>query len=956
MLEFSFFNGPIKNTKPLSSRKLKDAIDVIRSDAYREVVGRIRGMDNAVAAKTLKNSLDYFCFSGVFKKRANDALVKHSGLICIDFDGVEAERLAELRKLLPDVDFVAAAFVSPSGVGLKVVCRISPTKHEESFEGLKAFFADNFDIPADKGVKDVARACFVSWDPDAYFNGKAKVYNPPAPLVDEPAEGGDNVPFDGAAGEGDESEEEAKRRHKLNQDFKRAEWVGEQIARDKIDITDDYNDWQVIAFSLAVFGERARNLFHLVSAQNGAYDAKLTDEKWANALATRKRIKHPTRFFSIAKDYGLSIKAPRTLDEAQQHSDAKAIIGDDDSTDDFLKYGIYLDRRTQTYYSLNLKGKKEEITNFKMRIIYHVATSDDVAFRILQIKNIFGLDKVIRVNTDDFVSAGSFKKIIARQGNFIFKGADHDLIRLQDMLQREEKPTALVDTLGWNRRGGFYAFANGIYVVAAGKFLPVDEFGIVEHEVDGKPQNYFIPAMSRMFADKDDLYANDKKFKLMEGKASFSEWAALFDRVFGANGRVGMIFYIAALFRDIIFARNGQRFPMLFPYGKRGSGKGTMVQSLMRLFGEGQDQIMLGGKSTVVSFMRKMAQFSNALVWLDEYKNSLQGPIVESIKNIFDGIGYERGKKDNTFQTESTPIRSAAIVSGQEMPTVEPALFTRVIQLVFAETKFSEAARERYRKLREMEVAGVSHLTVELMRHRKLFADQYKDVYERVLRELSREINNADVDERMLANYSVMIATCELVEGVEKLPFSLANFREQCKQLLLEQFHILRGSDDTSKFWQIVEQLVAAGLVQENRHFQLRDGYIDIRVQDIYQQYTEAMQKRRDPNILDKSTLDSYLMSDAKTFVKRHRIFFGGAYKWSLRFKYADLGVDLIREEDMEVLKRRYREMGLPDDEVSRGDVNDNAVAVEAVETAPVVVQGGLEFPDVPPTNGEAGF
>jgi len=947
MQEFSFFKGPIKNTKPMGSRTLKDAIDLIRSDVYKEQVQRIRSSDNKVAARVMKESLDYFTFSGVFKKRANDALVKHSGLIGIDFDEIDGHQLLEVSGKLPDVDFVAAFFVSPRGAGLKVVCRISPKKHDESFEGLKAFFADNFDIPADKGVKDVARACFVSWDPDAYYNPKAKVYNPPAPL--EP-ETGPKLPGEA---DGEESEDEAKRRHKLNQDFKRAEFVAQQIAREKVDITDDYNNWQVIAFSLAVFGDRARPLFHMVSAQNPGYNSQKTDEKWENALATRNRIKHPTRFFSIAKDYGLSTKAPRTLNEAQEHAEAKTIIGDEDATDDFLKYGIYLNPQTNTYYSLNLKGKKEEITNFKMRIIYHVATSDDVAYRIIQIKNIFGLDKVIRVNTDDFVSAGSFKKIIARQGNFIFKGADHDLIRLQDMLQREEKPTALVDTLGWNRRGGFYAFANGIYVVSAGRFLEVDEFGIVEHEHEGKPQNYFIPAMSRMFADKDDLYTNDKKFRLIKGDVSFSEWAALFEKVFGANGRVGIIFYIAALYRDILFARNGSRFPLLFAYGKRGSGKGTMIQSMMRLFGDGQDQIMLGGKSTVVGFMRKLAQFSNALVWLDEYKNNLQVQIVESIKNIFDGIGYERGKKDNTHQTESTPIRSATIVSGQEMPTVEPALFTRVIQVVFQETKRSERARELYRKLTDMEGRGISHITIDLLRHRPLFTAEYKNVYERVLRELSTEINNNDVDERMLANYSVLIATCELVAGVEKLPFTLAEFRAQCKQMLMEQFHVLRGSDDTSKFWQILEQLVAGGLVVENRQFQLRDGFIDLRVQDVYHLYAKAMQERRDPNILDKSTLDSYLMSDAKTFVKRHRIFFGGAYKWSLRFKYAELGVDLIREEDVNRLKMRYREMGLPD------DMDDESAVIPEVVSVPDTVnckQGGLDFTDTPPVVGEAGF
>src|SRR5690606_6782700 len=271
--------------------------------------------------------------------------------------------------------------------------------------------------------------------------------------------------------------------------------------------------------------------------------------------------------------------------------------------------------------------------NFKMKILYHVATSDEEAYRMIQIKNIFGLDTVIKINTDDFVSAGTFKKVIARKGNFLWKGQDFDLVRLQDMLQREEKPTQLVKTLGFNKRGNFYAWANGIYDADINEFIEVDEYGIVEHTLNGNPQNYFIPAMSKIFADKDDMYTNDKKFLLQKSETTFTEWTILFEKVFGANGRIGIIYYISALFSDIIFKAIGQRFPMLFAYGKRGSGKGTMIQSMMRLFGEGQDQIMLGGASTVVGFMRKLAQYSNALVWMDEYKNNLNVKVIESIKN-----------------------------------------------------------------------------------------------------------------------------------------------------------------------------------------------------------------------------------------------------------------------------------------------------------------------------------
>src|SRR5690606_4639823 len=171
--------------------------------------------------------------------------------------------------------------------------------------------------------------------------------------------------------------------------------------------------------------------------------------------------------------------------------------------------------------------------------------------------------------------------------------------------------------------------------------------------------------------------------------------------------------------------------------------------------------------------------------------------------------------------------------------------FTRVLQICFSETKRTEAARALYRNLTAMEAKGLSHLTVELLQFRGLFSKKFESTYEASLREFSEVINNNEVDERMMGNYAVLIATMELISQKEKLPFTLDEFKAQCKKLLMEQFHVLKGSDDASKFWQIVEQLVASNEIYEDKHYQLKNGFIDIRIQDIYQKYAETMQKRR---------------------------------------------------------------------------------------------------------------
>jgi hypothetical protein len=713
----------------------------------------------------------------------------------------------------------------------------------------------------------------------------------------------------------DRETKNGRSRKDIENDLKRARYVAEQVERREMDITSQDDDLRIIATSLASLGEPARDIFHRICSLRPEYLKSQLDPLFSIALKEKKS-RDARRFFKTALEYDLEVRVPKTIAEAKEHKTAKDIIGDESMADEYLTYAIW--EENGVYKSLDQYEQPYVVSNFLMRILFHVATSDDTAYRLIAIENIHGHKAIIHMNTDNFVSVGTFKKEVARKGNFIWKGGDVDLVRLQDKLQREEKPTIQIKTLGWYKRGKFFAFANGIYDVSEDVFIPVDEFGIVAHRYtdkagDTKEQNYFIPAMSKVYADKDDMFANDKKFIYQESSTTFNEWSKLFTTVYDKQGMITVMYYIMAIFSDIIFKDLGNRFPLLFIYGKRGTGKGTMAQSIMKLFGLGIDQIMLGGASTAVGFMRKFAQFVNAIVWLDEYKNNLVSRIIESIKNIYDRKGYERGKKDNSFETESTPVYSACILSGQEMPTIEPALFSRGILTSLTETTFNEEQRNNKRKLDRMEEAGLSHITVYLMRHRPLIAEKFLETYDIELRKFIKDVNNNEIDERMFVNYAAMITIAEIINSVEDLPFNLVSFKTMMKQNLLEQFYVLKGSDDASKFWSVVQFLFTNGDLIENKHFILKNGYLYLRVSEIHQVYAKTLLERKDPNGLDKETLCKSLESDPKSFMKRTKKWFHlvGSQLWCHVFKYSELTVDLIKAGTEDELKQRYKDMNL---------------------------------------------
>jgi len=125
--------------------------------------------------KKAKSLLDYVTPAGIFTHRANTCLVTASGLLVLDFDhlpDVDAARAALLADKLLRPELVLL-FVSPSGGGLKALLRTDPNaSHWDSFRAyadyLRAFYAALGLVPDECG-KDIARACFVSYDPEAWL-------------------------------------------------------------------------------------------------------------------------------------------------------------------------------------------------------------------------------------------------------------------------------------------------------------------------------------------------------------------------------------------------------------------------------------------------------------------------------------------------------------------------------------------------------------------------------------------------------------------------------------------------------------------------------------------------------------------------------------------------------------------------------------------------------------------
>ena len=165
----TFFQG-LRSTKPEKNLNLSEVLDGIRNGEWQARVEKCR------TDLKYKNFLPCFTPTGVFNHRSIAGLEVYNGIICLDIDHIEDPEF--LKQRAAKLSYVHAAFVTPSGKGLKVIIKSKATP--ETYKAIEEEIANAFlhDTGAvrDHRCKDIARIQFVSYDPTLYFNSESTTF------------------------------------------------------------------------------------------------------------------------------------------------------------------------------------------------------------------------------------------------------------------------------------------------------------------------------------------------------------------------------------------------------------------------------------------------------------------------------------------------------------------------------------------------------------------------------------------------------------------------------------------------------------------------------------------------------------------------------------------------------------------------------------------------------------
>lgn len=475
------------------------------------------------------------------------------------------------------------------------------------------------------------------------------------------------------------------------------------------------------------------------------------------------------------------------------------------------KFGIII--RNNMYYGPAKDEGLERWSNFILIPEFHI--KDGNGKRKFTIINEYGERDTLELEQKIFSSAQSFSVAAEKKGNYVWLAKQEKLNTLKEYLYAITDSITAIGTFGW-QEAGFYAFADGIHT--GERFVAVDPKGIVN--VGGN--KYYLPPYSDTYINDPDSYDFEKKLIYSgENTDTLHQFVERLVAVYGDGAKVGFAWVLACIFRDVIY-RWKDWFPVLFLFGIRGSGKTALASALNSFFYVLKQDPPKLGNTTVPALNYMLSHVTNSIVVLDEYTNLLNDKIVDILKGLWGGTTNTKiNMRTEEGGISTGKVYSGVVMCGQHMPSKDSALLTRCVNLTYYRTTFSEEENLAFTELKDRAKMGNAHLTMEILRHRRRFEQNYRDTYMLTRREMKQRTGGERVDDRIFDNWTCVLAAFRVLETVIAVPFTYKDLFEVCIRGMLLQAAEADNSSETTDLWKLINALHMTGKVIEGTHYKI---------------------------------------------------------------------------------------------------------------------------------------
>ncbi len=176
-MPISIFKNTFCNADEQAHVSVDSVLAGIKNGRWAEQIVRLRSLPMEEYKKE-KTKLPAVTWSGTFSERIDAGLTEYSGVMCLDIDHIDKDKIALLMAQLTQDEYCYFAFTSPSNEGLKVGYCIdtTPEFHLHAFLHLQKYFQETYFVKVDDAGKNISRLCYISFDENCYFNKNSKLF------------------------------------------------------------------------------------------------------------------------------------------------------------------------------------------------------------------------------------------------------------------------------------------------------------------------------------------------------------------------------------------------------------------------------------------------------------------------------------------------------------------------------------------------------------------------------------------------------------------------------------------------------------------------------------------------------------------------------------------------------------------------------------------------------------
>ena len=532
---------------------------------------------------------------------------------------------------------------------------------------------------------------------------------------------------------------------------------------------------------------------------------------------------------------------------------------DESHYDHALNYGLFI-YKNRIYTGFQTKETNSQnqnliafkpISNFSIFVMSHM-NDENESKRLVKIKNRSNQEVTFEIQSNAFTTYGAFQTMVESYGNFYIDATNSDYKRLKKFLMDQMRDGTMVSILGW-QTDNYWCFNNGV-IDENGRFMSYDLNGCIEI----KNRLIYVPSANSLYRDNDHKFLNQKRCKYIQSDVSLEDFLFQMKIVHRDHGMLSMSFLISAVFTDFIFKTHGF-FPLLFIYGEASTGKTMMIQCLQSIFGSPQPAMsILSDADSPKARIRKFAEFKNMLVFLEEYRATVDSKINEWLKSIYNRIPYGRATRDYSFHTDNVPFNSSVAITGNDFPS-DDALITRCIIDEMHKSSFDEFERGEFDKLVKIMDKGISHCLSEILSHRKYFVENYKSNFPSVRKKVATKFGSNDIhNSRAIENNAVILNTIKTLENKIRFPFTSDQLLDYMVFCAVRQENRRFNESEITRFWDVILYSIRQQNLLQDSHFKIDRGdknVLSIIFKIAYLEYAKNIKSIYNEKPLPKNTL-----------------------------------------------------------------------------------------------------